>query len=918
MSMRCFHPFLVGLVALSFCATSAMGLLEEDTLFEESHTGVDFPVGWTEFNLGGPFSPQVRMVYPAMFDGEDKDMAGNGPFSWIIFVGDSGESVDSYTLFTEELAKRGFIVVVTQPLSDETDVEETLERFTDVHDAMSSQNQTNVHVLGTVGNIDLDHWGVAGHGKGAAAVYLAFPFWNQTTLGSSEQPPRSLFGLGLNLEDLDEKFEWSDVATPEFPQPNTGLFITGTVDEVAPSQEAMERVENHGGLAWHWMHLLGANHYQFQDSQSFLESDGDATMSQSAQIDLTSEHVIAYLDTVLHGDHARFREAFNRIEGPQTVSDPNAYVDEHLDDATFLPWTSETVSHNVSATLNATHTFEISLNWTLRDGTTFTELPAGWEVNLTCGWTNGPWETQAEIDVNGTVSCHYPMGPVAPGLQEAWLRLQVEGAPSMYTASVFRENTPIEVFSPKPVFYVPQHGSRTLNASSMAVDPDGQPVRIVEASLTGDDAFHFSLDVGLDGLDLSVAHALDEEWLGECLVDVTLRSDGTTVDEVSTQLYVVMTPVNDPPIKQGTIPIQEMDEDGVSVVYDLDEVVSDPEGEPLDVGISGEKSGEQGPILYSIEGDRITLTPLLNAHGATVLQILVSDGENPSVMVEMPVVVNPVNDPVIVNTSAWDDISMTEDTPLTLALSQLAYDVDGDPLTWTLEGNLDAISVSFANNSFELVPSSDVFGVFEGLWLNVSDGTSMHSQNLSLNIAAVGDLPFVAIDSVQGMSGPTANMYWSVTDVDGTVDTEANITVDGQLLDVSHSCLSSSSGVYQCVTLLPIASDLTTSVYIELEVYDDELERSVIATKVFEPTSSDAGGDEQDDSNEDSAEGGLALIVGAGGLVLVVLGGVAFVLIRSRASDEVASSLPPDAEDSSTVTGSDKGSGLLARAERLK
>ncbi len=916
--MRHLHAFLVCLAVLSLSAPSAMGLLEEDASFEESHAGVDFPVGWTEFNLGGVFSPQVRMVYPAMFDGEDKDMAGNGPFSWLIFIGDSGESVDSYTLFTEELAKRGFIVVVTQPLSDETDVEETLERFTDIHAAMVQQNQSNVHVLGTVGNIDVSHWGVSGHGKGAAAAYLAFPFWNQTGLASAEQPPRGLFGLGLDLEDLDEDFEWSDVATPEFPQPNTGLFITGTVDEVAPSQETMERVDEHGGIAWQWMHLLGANHYQFQDSQSFLENDGDATMSQTAQIDLASEHVIAYLDTVLHGDHSRFREAFNRAEGPQTVSDPNAYVDEQLMAATFLPWTSQTISHNASETLNATHTFVISLNWTLRDGTTFPELPAGWDVNLTCGWTNGPWETEAIIASNGTVSCHYPMAPVAPGLQTAWLKLQVEGAPSMYTASVFRENTPIEVLSPKPVIYVPQHSSRTLNASNIAIDPDGQPVRIVEATLIGDDASHFLIEIGQDGLDMTVSHALNEEWLGECVAEVTLRSDGLTVDEATTQLSVVMTPVNDPPIKSGTVPIQEMDEDGTSVVFDLGDVVSDPEGVPLELDIAGEKNGEQGPILFSIEGERITLTPLLNAHGATVLQILASDGENPSVLVEMAVVVNPVNDPVVVNASAWTNLSMVEDTPFTLALSPLAYDVDGDPLTWTLEGNLDVLSVSLVNNSFELVPANDAFGIYQGLWLNVSDGSTTHSENLSLTIAAVGDLPFVAIESVQGMSGSTANMYWSVADVDGSVNTEASVSVDGTVVEVSHSCLSSSNGVYQCVTLLPFSPGSATSVYIELEVYDDELERSVIASKVFDPLSDNSSNNQQSESEEDDAEGALTLIVGAGGFVLVLLAGAAFVFFRSRGEDDVESSLAsPRAVEPSTQE-STQGSGLLARAERLK
>ena len=111
----------------------------------------------------------------------------------------------------------------------------------------------------------------------------------------------------------------------------------------------MERVERLGGLAWHWIHLLGADHYQFQDTRSIFESDEGATMSQTAQIGLSAEHVVAYLDTVLHGDHARFRDAFNRGEGPQTVSDPNAYVDENLDAASFLRWTATSASHNTSS-----------------------------------------------------------------------------------------------------------------------------------------------------------------------------------------------------------------------------------------------------------------------------------------------------------------------------------------------------------------------------------------------------------------------------------------------------------------------------------------------------------------------------------------------------------------------------------------
>ena len=130
----------------------------------------------------------VRMIYPAMVEGEDKEMAGNGPFPWLLFIGDSGEDTDGYMMLTEKIVQRGYIVVVSQPLSDETDIEAALERFVDVSTIME-QNQSNIHVLGSAGNIDVHHWGVAeGTGKGAAAAYLAFPFWELSDRSSTTAP----------------------------------------------------------------------------------------------------------------------------------------------------------------------------------------------------------------------------------------------------------------------------------------------------------------------------------------------------------------------------------------------------------------------------------------------------------------------------------------------------------------------------------------------------------------------------------------------------------------------------------------------------------------------------------------------------------------------------------------------------------
>ena len=60
--------------------------------------------------------------------------------------------------------------------------------------------------------------------------------------------------------------------------------------------------------------LSGANHYQYQDTSSFLEdfNDGDASLTQEEQIDHAMEHILPYFDLTLRGDHSKFREAFNR------------------------------------------------------------------------------------------------------------------------------------------------------------------------------------------------------------------------------------------------------------------------------------------------------------------------------------------------------------------------------------------------------------------------------------------------------------------------------------------------------------------------------------------------------------------------------------------------------------------------------
>ena len=55
---------------------------QESQNFKTKHTGVDFPVGYADLEAGGS---SVRIVYPAMQNGEDQAMAGNGPFPYTVF-----------------------------------------------------------------------------------------------------------------------------------------------------------------------------------------------------------------------------------------------------------------------------------------------------------------------------------------------------------------------------------------------------------------------------------------------------------------------------------------------------------------------------------------------------------------------------------------------------------------------------------------------------------------------------------------------------------------------------------------------------------------------------------------------------------------------------------------------------------------
>ena len=99
---------------LLFCTIpSTTAVPEEDTNFQPSHTGVDFPVGYVDFDQQpGTFQQDHRLVYPALSSGEDAEMAGNGPFPWVLLLIDDNETPDNYMLLSTRIAERGTICLL--------------------------------------------------------------------------------------------------------------------------------------------------------------------------------------------------------------------------------------------------------------------------------------------------------------------------------------------------------------------------------------------------------------------------------------------------------------------------------------------------------------------------------------------------------------------------------------------------------------------------------------------------------------------------------------------------------------------------------------------------------------------------------------------------------------------------------------
>tara|TARA_B100000965_G_scaffold250345_1_gene210511 strand:- start:381 stop:3128 length:2748 start_codon:yes stop_codon:yes gene_type:complete len=868
----------------------------ESKEFKNQHTGVDFPVGFADLTANGK---SVRVIYPAMNEGEDEAMAGNGPFPFIVFFCDEGEDTSDYGIFSSEIVKRGTIVVISNGFDSEdtTNVESSLLLLESIIDLMNQTNATNSLIPAAFGNIDLHHWGVSGHGTGAAIAYSVYPFWPESTLSVEIQPPRSIFGLGIDFSGWNSGDGWQNIKPSEWQidpaSPGTGLFMTGTVDEIAKGQDNLPIISATDDLAWHWMHVLGADHYQFQDEidDGIIfgddRGDGDASISQTEQIDYAISHIVPYLDLTLRGVHDEFRPAFNREASPTSASDSDSYTEENLFKSEFLLFENITKSPSQVNEFGRYDTFSLSSNWTLRNGDRYEEIDSNWQIDVECGF-NKIVTVIGLVHDNGTVQCDYEVEDLAPGVHIAFMTVMVEGAPSTIEHQFSRTDSPISLTVPAPVIQVPERGEGYILASDIGIDPDGQELFIVEATLSGGQISNFSIQIDNDYRGLTVTHIVTEEYISGAEVDVLLRSDGLgVIDEALTMLEIVVIPYNDPVVKIDDIVMQTLIEDGPSVSVNITEYAYDPEGEPLLASINDDTQGVAGPVEFSYYNGVLTLIPVPNANGATVLHVRVTDGVTEPVDLDIPIQVAPVDDPVIANNSMWQ-ISMQEDESISLNLSDFAYDIDDDTLSWTIESDSSSANVAIISGSQLIIsPQNDYFGTINNEWLNVTDGTTNYSQLLSIEVTSVPDIPILTLMNVNIIDDTAATLAWSVFDNDGASEHGLEISLDGVPQDnLQPSCIVDDSGnSKECVTMLEVPVNRSEIVEVRVAIFDSEFTSEVVEYTVIDFNSTVPITEDKTDEDDGFKVSNTLIVSGVLGLIIMVL--VLIIILRTMRSEPI-------------------------------
>lgn len=208
-----------------------------------------------------------------------------------------------------------------------------------------------------------------------------------------------------------------------------------------------------------------------------------------------------------------------------------------------------------------------------------------------------------------------------------------------------------------------------------------------------------------------------------------VASDGSLIS-ASTEVTLIINPVNDPPVIQfpagGYTTLEDealvdaltiVDNDSVSLELS---VTSAP-------GLGNLELNDDGSFVY---------TPVENANGNDMFEVTVDDGFIATVA-EIPIGVNSVEDPPLIGNNSF---ALSEDTPLSGEPFEVE-EVDGDTLSFILVTQPTQGTAQISGTTFNYMPDADANGS-DSFQVDVTDGNHAPLRfSVTLNIQPVPDTP---------------------------------------------------------------------------------------------------------------------------------------------------------------------------------
>ena len=229
-----------------------------------------------------------------------------------------------------------------------------------------------------------------------------------------------------------------------------------------------------------------------------------------------------------------------------------------------------------------------------------------------------------------------------------------------------------------------------------------------------------------------------------------------------------------------------------------------------------------------------------------------------------------------------------EDETISLNLSDFAYDIDGDQLSWEIESQSAGANFAIISGSQVIIsPPNDFFGNSNNEWLNVSDGTTTFSQLLNIEVVSVPDLPVLTLMNVNIIDETAATLAWSVFDNDGAEEHGLEISLDGiTQTNLQPSCIVDNSGnSKECVTMLEVPVNRSVTVQVRVSIFDSEFTSAVVEYTIIDFNSTITV--IEDTTDEDDGFTASSTLVAAGVLGLIIMVLILMILLRAMRSEPV-------------------------------